>query len=87
MGKIIKVKGLISTKIGHVIGAKGNKILCEEMDNDFNFICEDVTIKGSLTGHEVTIAGNRKVFACDPSKSEQIGYLDPIEELFKKKII
>lgn len=57
MGKIIKS----TTKLGHVIGVKNNKLLCEELDSDYNFMFE---------------GGKRKVFSCDPDKARQIGYMD-----------
>jgi hypothetical protein len=59
-------------KLGHIIGFKDGKILCEELDCDHNFIVNN---------------GIRKVFACSPEKAKQIGYLDLISESFKKQII
>jgi hypothetical protein len=76
MGKIIMYKSLVSNRFGHVIGKRhtqlGEKILCEELDSNFDFIIED---------------GKRKVFMCSPKNVEQVGYLDPVDELFKKNMI
>jgi hypothetical protein len=60
------------TKIGHVIGAKNNLLLCEELDSNYDFVFND------------TQRLQRKVFACHPYNIVQVGYLNVNEEILKK---
>lgn len=79
MGKIIQatitalscnnVPYAFKTKIGHVIGIRDKKILCEELDSNYDFVIEN---------------GKKKVFACNPESVEQIGYLTPEEIMLKR---